>query len=128
EISIILALYFVFNNFIRVMSYFNTNQIFVREEVICLVITICLVVSGFNNLKFLDLDITNIFLMVFILMMSYVNGISVGMISAVFSGAIIGIIYGDPFQYISTYSLISCISSLLYLSSRFTVVLFCCVC
>lgn len=128
EISIILALYFVFNNFIRVMSYFNTNQIFVREEVICLVITICLVVSGFNNLKFLGLDITNIFLMVFILMMSYVNGISVGMISAVFSGAIIGIIYGDPFQYISTYSLISCISSLLYLSSRFTVVLFCCVC
>lgn len=128
EISIILALYFVFNNFIRVMSYFNTNQIFVREEIICLVITICLVVSGFNNLKFLGLDITNIFLMVFILMMSYVNGISVGMISAVFSGAIIGIIYEDPAQYISTYSLISCISSLLYLSSRFTVVLFCCVC
>lgn len=128
ELSIIFALYFVFNNFINVVNYFNTNQIFVREELICLIITICLVISGLNNFKFLNLDLSNILIISFILIMSYVNGMSVGMISAVFSGVIIGTIYGDPFQYIAVYSLISCVSSLLYLSSRLSVVLLNSVC
>lgn len=128
ELSVIFALYFVFNNFINVVSYFNTNQIFVRDELICLVITICLVISGFNNFRILNLDLANILIICFILIMSYVNGISVGMISAVFSGLIIGIIYGEPMQYIAIYSLISCVSSLLYLSSRFSVVLLNAVC
>lgn len=125
EISAVIAFYFVFNNFIKVTKYFNTNQIFVRDEVICLILTLCLSFCGFNNFKIFSLDLSNILLMIFIFIISYVNGMSIGMVSAVFSGIIIGIMYGDVTQYIAIYSLLACISSILYLSSRFSIVIVC---
>lgn len=125
ECGIIFALYFIFNNFIKVMNSFSTNQIFTKEEVICLVITVCLTISGFNNIKIFGLDISNILLVLFVLTMSYINGISIGMISAVFSGGIIGITKGEFTEYIALYSIISCVSSLFYLSSRFAIGLLC---
>lgn len=121
EVGIIYTLYFVFTIFIRVTNYFNTNQIFVKEEVVCLVITICLILCGLNRINLFNIDISNVLLMVFILTMSYINGMSVGMICAVFSGGIIGSIYGNFTEYIAIYSIIATVASFLYMSSRFTV-------
>lgn len=128
EVSIVFALHFIFSKFVKVMDLFNNNQIFTREEIICSIVTICLVITGLNGLKIFGLDLVNIFLGVFVFCISYINGVAIGVISAVFSGSIVGIIYGDFAQYIAVYSIISCISSLLYLSSRFTITLFSSVC
>lgn len=121
EVGIIYTLYFVFTIFIRVTNYFNTNQIFIKEEVVCLVITICLILSGLNNIRIFNIDLSNILLIVFISVMSYINGMSVGMICAVFSGGVIGSIYGNFTEYIAIYSIIATVASFLYMSSRFTV-------
>ncbi len=121
EIGIIYVLYFIFNMFMKVVSYFNTNHIFLKEEVICLIITVCLIFSGFNGIKIFNIDISNILLVTFILIMSYMNGISVGMICSVFSGGIIGSINNNFSEYIAIYTIISLVASFLYSSSRITI-------
>ena len=123
EIGIIFLLYFIFTNFMKVIKYFNNNSIFMCEEILCLVITICLCIVGFNDIEFFGIKIVNILLLIFILLMSYVNGIFTGIISAIFSGVLISFIHGEFTEYIAIYSIIACIASLLYTSKRFVVVL-----
>ncbi len=128
ELSIIFALYLVFSTFIRIMDLFNNNRIFTREEVICSIVTICLAIMGFNGIKVYNLDLVNILLLVFVFIISYINGISIGAVAAVFSGSVIGVMYSEFTQYVAIYSIVSCISSLFYLSSRFIIAIFCSVC
>ena len=123
EVCLVFILSAIFRNFLKVINYFKTNEIFTREEMICLVITICLSIVGFNNIRIFNFDISNILLCTFVFIMSYINGISIGMIVAVFSGLIMGIVCGDFSKYIAIYSLISFVSSILYLSSRFLIVM-----
>ncbi len=121
EVGIIYVLYYVFDIFIKSISYFNTNYIFKKEDIICLVITTCLILCGINGFKIFNLDLSNILIVLFVFMMSYINGMSVGVICAVFSGSIMGFIYGNFTEYIAIYSVIATVSSFLSLSSRFTV-------
>lgn len=128
EAGIIYVLYYVFDIFIKSISCFNTNYIFKKEEIICLVISTCLILCGINGFKIFNLDLSNILLALFVFIMSYINGMSVGMICAVFSGSIIGFIYGNFSEYIAIYSVIATVSSFLSLSSRFTVSIISIVC
>ena len=123
ETVIILLLYFIFTNFMKVSKYFNNNSIFLCEEILCLVITICLCIVGFNNINIFGIKIVNILLITFILLMSYVNGIFTGIISAIFSGVVVSFIHGEFTEYIAIYSIISCIAALLYSSKRIVVVI-----
>lgn len=125
---IIYVLYYVFDIFIKSLNSFNTNYILKREDIMCLVISICLIICGMNGFKILNLDLSNILLATFVFLMSYINGMSVGVICAVFSGSIIGLIYGNFTEYIAIYSIIATISSFLFLSSRFTLSLISIVC
>ena len=86
-----------------------------------MVITTCLILCGINGFKIFNLDLSNILIVLFVFMMSYINGMSVGVICAVFSGSIMGFIYGNFTEYIAIYSVIATVSSFLSLSSRFTV-------
>ncbi len=111
EVGIIYVLYYVFDIFIKSISYFNTNYIFKKEDIICLVITTCLILCGINGFKIFNLDLSNILIVLFVFMMSYINGMSVGVICAVFSGSIMGFIYGNFTEYIAIYSVIATVSS-----------------
>lgn len=123
EIGVIFLLYFIFMNFMKVSKYFNNNSIFLYEEILCMVITICLCIVGFNNVQILGIKLVNVLLLVFILLMSYVNGMFTGIIAAIFSGVLISLMYGEFTEYIAIYSIIACITSLLYSSKRVVVVL-----
>ncbi|ERI91473.1 stage II sporulation protein E [Clostridiales bacterium oral taxon 876 str. F0540] len=112
EVGCIFPLYFIINYSIVCFKNLNTKHLFTNEEVISMAVTASLVISGTWGVSIYGVSIRNILALVFILIVSYVKGSTVGAASGVAMGVIIGICSNNLPLYISVYGLCGLIGGL----------------
>lgn len=101
----ILPLYFILERSIICTSGLKTKHLFSSEEVISMAILISLVLSGTWGISLAGVSIRNTLALTFILILSYINGSTVGAASGIAIGTIIGISSSSMLTFISVYGL-----------------------
>ena len=105
QIICILPLYLILEKSILCLKEVKTKHLFTSEEIISIAILISLVLSGTWGLSVAGLSIRNILALGFILMISYINGCTVGAASGIALGAIIGMSSNNILIFIGVYGL-----------------------
>lgn len=105
QIICIVPIYFILERSVICMSGLKTKHLFSSEEVISMAILISVMLSGTWGIGIAGVSIRNILALTFILMLSYINGSTVGSASGIAIGAIIGISSNNMLIFIGVYGL-----------------------
>lgn len=105
ETICIFPIYFIINYSIICFNDIKTKHLFNNEELISMSITASLVVSGMWGISVVGITFRNIFALVLILSISYINGSAIGSAAGVAMGVIIGMSSKNMTSYISIYGL-----------------------
>ncbi len=85
------------------LEEFNTNHIFISEELISISILISLSVAGIGGMSILNISIRNIIALVFILIIAYTSQGALGAAMGISMGLIIGITMDKMLLYVTLY-------------------------
>lgn len=105
EILVIAPIYFIINYSIACFKEYKTKHLFSNEELISMAIGVSLIISGTWGISVLGISLRNILAIMFLLVISYVNGSGVGSAAGIAMGIIIGMSSKNMTTYISIYGL-----------------------
>ncbi|WMJ80266.1 stage II sporulation protein E [Clostridium sp. MB40-C1] len=105
QIISIIPVYFILERSIICINKFKTKHLFSSEEVISMTVVFALVISGTWGISIAKISIMNILALGFILILSYINGSTVGATSGIAIGAITGMCSNNILIYVSVYGL-----------------------
>ena len=105
ELLVIAPIYFIVNYSITCFNGYKTKHLFSNEELISMAIGVSLIISGTWGISILGIALRNILAIMFILIISYVNGSGIGSAAGVAMGIIIGMSSKNMTTYISIYGL-----------------------
>lgn len=108
----IIPLYFILEHSIICLSKLKTKHLFSGEEIISMSILMALILSGTWGINIVGISIRNILALIFILILSYINGSSIGAASGIAIGTIIGISSNNMIIFISVYGLCGLIAGI----------------
>lgn len=97
--------YKIFSNSLTVITSFNEKKAFSIEEVIGASLLLSIAVSAFSKINVFDLSITNIFSIMFVLILGWKNGMLVGATSGITIGVVLGIINSTEPILLAAYAL-----------------------
>ncbi len=97
--------YKIFSNSLIVINGFKTKKVFSIEEVIGASLLLSIAVSAFSGVKVFGLSITNIFSIMFVLILGWKNGMLVGATSGITIGVVLGIINSTEPMLLAAYAL-----------------------
>lgn len=97
--------YKIFSNSLTVINSFNEKKAFSIEEVIGASLLLSIAVSAFSNIEVFGLSITNIFSIMFVLILGWKNGMLVGTTAGVTIGVVLGIINSTEPMLLAAYAL-----------------------
>jgi stage II sporulation protein E len=103
EAVCIFPLYFIINYSIICFKDLKTKHLFTNEEVISMAVTVSLVISGTWGAAIYGVSLRNILALLFVLVVSYVKGSTVGAASGVAMGVIVGICSTNLPLFVSVY-------------------------
>lgn len=105
EMICILSLYFILEHSVICTKELKTKHLFSSEEIISMSLIIALMLSGTWGITIAGFSLRNVLALLFIVMMSYVNGSTVGAASGIALGTITGISSNNMLMFISVYGL-----------------------
>ncbi|MBC8061504.1 MAG: stage II sporulation protein E [Clostridiaceae bacterium] len=105
QILVIAPIYFIINYSIKCFKEYKTKHLFSNEELVSMAIGISLIISGTWGISISGISLRSILAIMFILVISYVNGGGVGSAAGIAMGIIIGMTSGNMTVYISIYGL-----------------------
>lgn len=105
QIICILPLYFILEKSILCLKEVKTKHLFTSEEIISMTILASLILSGTWGLNIAGISVRNVLALGFVLMLSYINGSTIGASSGIALGAIIGISSSNILVFIGVYGL-----------------------
>ena len=97
--------YKIFSNSVNVIVGLKDKKVFSIEEVIGASLLLSIAVSAFSGIKVFDLSITNIFSIMFVLILGWKNGMLVGATSGITIGVVLGIINSTEPILLAAYAL-----------------------
>lgn len=103
EIMSIFPIYFIIDYSIICFKELKTKHLYSNEEIISMIITCSLIISGTWGISIVGVSIRNIIALTFILIISYVNGGAIGAASGVAIGVIVGMSSKNMLMYVSVY-------------------------
>lgn len=103
EAVCIFPLYFIINYSIICFKDLKTKHLFTNEEIISMAITVSLVISGTWGASLFGVSLRNVLALLFVLIISYIKGGTVGAASGVAMGVIIGVASTNLPLFISVY-------------------------
>jgi stage II sporulation protein E len=112
QIMCIIPLYFIINKAISSFRNIKTKHLFNSEEILSMSILISLVISGTWGIAMYGISLKNILGFLFILIIAYVNGSSIGAATGIALGAIIGMASNNILIYISVFGTCGLITGL----------------
>lgn len=101
----IFPIYYIINYSITCFNDLKTKHLFTNEELISMAITGSLVISGTWGVKAYGVELRNILALIFIIIIGYIKGSTVGGAAGVALGAIMGMSTNDMLLLISVYGL-----------------------
>lgn len=105
--------YKIFSNSLTVINSFNEKKVFSIEEVIGASLLLSIAVSAFSGIKIYNLSITNIFSIMFVLILGWKNGMLVGATSGITIGVVLGIINSAEPILLAAYALSGMLAGIL---------------
>ncbi|URZ03388.1 stage II sporulation protein E [Clostridium felsineum] len=106
EIASISSVYYILRYAIICVDNMKTKHLFTNEEIISMSIVIALIISGTRNLNIFNVSITNVLAMIFVVMISYIEGSSIGAAGGIAMGTIIGMSSSNLMIYIGIFGVI----------------------
>jgi stage II sporulation protein E len=103
EAVCIFPLYFIINYSIICFKDLKTKHLFTNEEIISMAVTVSLVISGTWGASLFGVSLRNVLALLFVLIISYIKGGTVGSASGVAMGVIIGVASTNLPLFISVY-------------------------
>jgi len=108
----IISLYFILERSLICIKEFKTKHLYSSEEVISVSILISLMLSGTWGISIYEISLRNILGLCFILIISYINGGSVGAASGIAIGTIIGVSSNNILIFVGVYGLCGLIAGI----------------
>lgn len=105
--------YKIFSNSLIVITDFKIKKAFSIEEVIGASLFLSIAVSAFSGVKIFDLSITNIFSIMFVLILGWKNGMLIGATSGITIGVVLGIINSTKPILLAAYALSGMVAGIL---------------
>lgn len=105
--------YKIFSNSLSVINEFRIKKVFSIEEVIGASLLLSIAVSAFSNISVFGLSITNIFSIMFVLILGWKNGMLVGATSGITIGVVLGIINSTEPILLAAYALSGMLAGIL---------------
>ncbi len=105
--------YKIFSNSLIVIMDFKIKKAFSIEEVIGASLLLSIAVSAFSGFKVFDLSVTNIFSIMFVLILGWKNGMLVGATSGITIGVVLGIINSTEPILLAAYALAGMVAGIL---------------
>lgn len=105
QIVCIASVYYILRYAIICFDNIKTKHIFASEEIISMSIVIALIITGTRNFNIFNVSIRNILAMIFVLIVSYIVGNSVGAAGGIAMGTIIGMNSNNMIIYIGIFGL-----------------------
>ena len=103
QIMCIIPLYFIMSKSIESFKNIKCKHLFNSEEILSMCILMSLIISGTWGIDIYGLSLKNILGFLFILIIAYVNGSSIGAAAGISLGAIIGMSSNNILIYISVF-------------------------
>ena len=105
--------YKIFSNSLIVITSFREKKVFTIEEVIGASLFLSIAVSAFSKVQIFNLSITNIFSIMFVLILGWKNGMLVGATSGITIGVVLGIINSTEPMLLAAYALSGMLAGIL---------------
>ena len=105
--------YKIFSNSLTVITEFKIKKAFSIEEVIGASLLLSIAVSAFSKIDVFGLSITNIFSIMFVLILGWKNGMLVGATSGITIGVVLGIINSTEPILLAAYALSGMLAGIL---------------
>ncbi len=105
--------YKIFSNSLIVITSFREKKVFTIEEVIGASLFLSIAVSAFSQVQIFNLSITNIFSIMFVLILGWKNGMLVGATSGITIGVVLGIINSTEPMLLAAYALSGMLAGIL---------------
>lgn len=105
--------YKIFSNSLAVIHQFKRKKVFSIEEVIGASLLLSIAVSAFSGVRIFNLSITNIFSIMFVLILGWKNGMLVGATAGITIGVVLGIINSTDPILLAAYALSGMIAGVL---------------
>lgn len=101
QLVCIVSVYYILNYSVICFENINSRHLFSNEEIISMAVMVSIVISGTKGASLYDVSFRNVLSMLFIVILSYVSGGTVGAAVGIALGAIIGINTDSMLIYIS---------------------------
>lgn len=103
EVLCIIPVYYITDYSIICFNNIKTKHLFTSEEIISMMVTFSIVIAGTHGIKIYNISVTNVISLLTILLISYINGFTVGAASGVAAGIIIGMSTNDMASYVTCF-------------------------
>ncbi len=104
ETLAIAPIYYVIKYSLNSLEEVNTNYFFTSEEIVSIVILLCLLVSGIGNIGLASYSIRSIIALTMVLIIAYIGGATYGAMIGVCMGIIIGVASNNMMDSIGFYA------------------------
>ncbi|MDY4949554.1 MAG: stage II sporulation protein E [Clostridium cadaveris] len=103
NLGCIFPIYFIMDYALLCSKELKTKHLFSSEEIISMTIIGCLVISGTWGMSIFGMSLRNIFGLIFIMIIAYINGSAIGAAAGVAMGIIVGMSSNNMMNFISIY-------------------------
>lgn len=103
EVLCIIPIYYITDYSIICFNNIKTKHLFTSEEIISMMVTLAIVIAGAHGIKVYNISFTNVISLLSILLISYINGFTIGAASGVATGIVIGMSTNDMTTYVTCF-------------------------
>lgn len=106
EIVCVFSAYYIFSYSITSIKEIKLRKLFIKEESICLIITVSLLIAGIGQVIYKGISLRNITALLFLLVISFMKGSEEGAAFGIILGIVLGMTpYGNMINLIAFYGL-----------------------
>lgn len=121
QLVYIISIYYIINYSMICFKNIKTKHLFSGEEVVSMALIISLAIAGTWGVSFYNINLRNVAALLSILIITYINGMTVGAASGIAIGGIIGMSSNTMPIYISVFSICGLISGIFKNTNRWMV-------
>ncbi|MFT8312780.1 MAG: stage II sporulation protein E [Clostridium sp.] len=110
ELLYIIPIYYIINYSMICFKNIKTKHLFSGEEVVSMALIVSLAIAGTWGVSFYNINLRNVVALISILIITYVNGMTVGAASGIAIGAVIGMSSNMMPIYISVFAICGLVS------------------
>lgn len=108
--TVILPVYYIVKYGVNRIQEINNYYHFTIEDILCVDILICLIVSGIGDLNLMGVSLRSVLAYLVIIIIAFVGGAANGAVAGIAMGIIVGLNSGDIMVSVACYSIIGLIT------------------